>query len=129
MGGKCETCRTSYWQHLVHREIKPGPIAFSTNMVEIMAPLFKFDAWKMIYPYIYKQYMIIGGHLTKTDRGADTWWCGAAYEFANLTGPPCIVINYTPIIHLDTRTINKNKKFGKEGKMMMNLVKKRYRRF
>ena len=125
---KCASCPGSYWDILNHDYYKSskqkphnfGIIGFDSHIVEIMAPLFRFKIWKLLHPYIYQQFKVIGNDLPLPDWGLDRWWCGAVRHLLNGS---CVVLDYTPLIHLNTKTYPKPADFRKQGYELQKRLK------
>eukprot|EP01084_Bolivina_argentea_P311406 539028_1 len=86
-------------------------IAKQTNIVEIAAPLFTFNAWKAIHPYILNVFSNIS-NCHGTDWGPNFWWCSAVKDLINGS---CMVVYYTSLIHTNTHSLNKNDQHFKRG--------------
>lgn len=124
---KCKKCRGSDWENLNHDYyyhqkkkglIGNGLIGYSVQNIEIMAPLIRIEIWNVLYSYIYDTYKVIGKDLILTNWGVDYWWCGAIKLLINSNNnvtPPCIVMEYTPIIHIDTHSLPKSDEYMEQG--------------
>eukprot|EP01084_Bolivina_argentea_P276722 472232_1 len=126
---RCFNCRASDFTilSLNNQTFKPGLIAVTTSFIETMAPLFTFSVFKKIHPFM-KQIFNHNKDLNLTS-WYDSIWCGHCGAAKNLTGNDCTVIHYTPIIHLNTKTINKTKSFIAQGYEMLRRLKKIYPSF
>eukprot|EP01083_Nonionella_stella_P045961 123121_1 len=82
----------------------PNVIAKQTKVIEIGAPLFTWNTWLAVYPWLQRAFRI-KRHCDNTDWGPNYWWCAAAKQ---LTNGSCLIIHYTPLIHMNTHTMNKD---------------------
>ena len=91
-------------------------LARTGGVVEIEAPLIQFESWSRMHLRI--EEALGDGRAKNTSWGPDLWWCGAASldSAQDPTAIPCAVVHYTPIYHLDTRTIRKNHRFQHAGR-------------
>ena len=125
---RCSTCRGSDYKHLnSHNDFiveKYGLLARSTCIIEMGAPLFKFEAWKIVQPLIVKQFR--DNNDLKTEWGEDLWWCGAVKKLMNGI---CSVIYNTPLVHMDKRAQIKSKKYKHDGMEMINRIKTQFAEF
>eukprot|EP01084_Bolivina_argentea_P318872 553092_1 len=121
---KCSECYRTNWPmgKWNKNNVKNGLIAKTAN-IEMQAPLFTFDTYKIVYPLMYEIFKVNNTDLTLTNWGIDIIWCGAAKM---LIGNDCIVVYYTPIIHLDYHNIAKSSKFIQEGIEILKRVKATY---
>eukprot|EP01083_Nonionella_stella_P146012 458661_1 len=127
----CKHCRGSDWRDLNHNPPRShhskhrhktksnGLVAYTVAVIENMAPLFPFKIYETIQPLMHEQYMVIGKDL-KTDWG-EFWWC---YLVRKSMNGSCVLIYYTPLIHMNTNTYNKTKEYTKEGKTMISRLRK-----
>eukprot|EP01084_Bolivina_argentea_P180583 311996_1 len=124
---KCSNCQESNFYFLSYNKntLNRGLIAKTTHFVEQMAPLFTIQTFKIIYPIMF-QIFNTNIDLNISDQGYDCIWCGAAKLY---TGNDCIIIHYTPIIHMDTRTINKSEEFIKAGQKMFERLQQTFPTF
>eukprot|EP01084_Bolivina_argentea_P236796 398108_1 len=119
---KCIGCKGSYWSDLNVNNIivKSGLVAKTSDFVELQCPLLTINAWKMAYSLIVKLWNE-SKYEHDTDTGYDLFWCGAAQKLLPNENA-CIVIYYTPMVHLDQQTLNKTKAFYSQGYRMYDEI-------
>lgn len=108
----CPTCRGSDHSMLNQGSMSDASvIAKSTDLVEIMSPLLKWNIWMEVHEKL-EMFINVYHLYNVTNWGPDFWWCGLAQHMMErnflLLKTPCIVVHGTPIIHLDTKTIVKD---------------------
>lgn len=111
----CPTCRGSDHSTLNQGSMSDASvIAKSTDFIEIMSPLIKWNVWTKVHEKL-KIFIDVYHFFNVTNWGPDFWWCGLAQHMMEtnllLLQTPCVVIHGSPIIHLDTRTIAKDKMY------------------
>ena len=97
--------------------------AHSSGIIEIMVPMFAMKTWKIIQPLMKEQYMSLGGDL-QSDWGPDLWWCQYVSRELNDGEGGCVVVDYTPLVHINLGTQKKSKKFLSDSWEMLKRIRK-----
>ena len=129
--GICKQCRSSDFKDITtNHKYNRNIIAKEVDIIEIMTPFFKLNAWKIIYKMInevkQKNNIIRFG----SNWGPDVYWCNAVKNLLNNSNS-CIVSFLTPLIHINTKTIDKSniEQFEEIGKKQFEIFGKHFSQF